>query len=208
MSLKNIIYILLLMLFSSCSSTLGASYSDLSSAEKTWVFFHLFKAKKAYQISLEAKKVKDSISNVKIIGKDNNGGQLDAFKHSYWMARLTQGIGKRAAHSLGKAHEKGNFQTYKARQLEDGLLPDRPSTEMDLYNNKVGISIGERFHKSSKAKLIEMVIDSVQLGKMQVLLKDKEGYFLDCTQKRIPLDSLKGKWNTRKCLVPSDTTAF
>ena len=73
-----------------------------------------------------------------VVGKDNNGGKLDAFKHSYWMARLTQGIGKRAAFRLGKAHEKGNYQTYQRRRLEDGLLPDKPSTDMDLYNNNIG----------------------------------------------------------------------
>ena len=69
------------------------------------------------------------------------------------MARLTQGIGRRAAYSLGKAHEKGNYQTFKNRQLEDGILPDKPSSEMDLYNNQIGISIGKRFKKQFKRSI-------------------------------------------------------
>lgn len=166
--------------------------------------FHPFKAKKAYSISMETERVKDSIKELKVIGNDNNGGQLDAFKHAYWMARLTQGIGKRTAFSLGKAHEKGNYQSFKKQRLEDGFLPDKPSTEMDLYNNQVGISIGKRFSLGSRNELVEIVVDSINSGKMRILLKDKTGHFMDCDHKKIPLDSLKGKWNTKKCLIPSN----
>ena len=176
----------------------------MSRAEKTWVLFHPFKAKSAYRISLEAERVKDSISVVGIVGNDNNGGQLDAFKHSYWTARLTQGIGKGAARSLGKAHEKGNYQSFKKRRLEDGILPDKPSTEMDLYNNWIGISIGSVKGSASRSELVHLVIDAVRKGKLRILSKDCNGNFLDCGQKRIPPDSLKGKWNTKKCLVPSN----
>ena len=202
--MKYIYTLIGFILLTSCSSTLKTSYSKLSSAEKTWVVFHGFKAKKAYSISLEAEAVTDSIKKKKIIGMDIRGGKLDAFKHSYWMARLTQNIGKRGAYSLGKAHEKGNFQTFKKRQLEDGILPDKHSTEMDLFNNQVGIIIGIQKNNTSKNKLIQTVLDSVKEGKMRVLLKDSSGNFLDCEKKIIPLDSLKHKWNTKKCLVPSN----
>ena len=207
LNLYGVLGISFMFLFS-CSPKLKQSFSKLSKPERTWVTFHPFKAKKAYLISLEAEGVKDSLKVVTIIGTDNNGGQLDAFKHSYWMARLTQGIGKQSAYSLGKAHEKGNYQTYKKRKLEDGLLPDKPATDMDLFNNHVGIRIGRQKDIRSKNKLIQTVLDSVQEGKMRVLLKDSLGNFLDCQQKRIPLDSLKHKWNTKKCLVPSNVMSF
>jgi hypothetical protein len=199
------IYILIgFLLLTSCSSTIKTSYGKLSPAEKTWIVFHGFKAKEAYGISLEAEGVTDSIKKKKIIGIDRSGGKLDAFKHSYWMARLTQDIGKNSAYSLGKAHEKGNYQTFKKRQLEDGFLPDKPSTDMDLFNNQVGINIGKQFKSVSKSKLIEIVINSIDMGEMRILLKDDQGNFLDCEKKRIPLDSLRHKWNTKKCLVPSN----
>jgi len=179
--------------------------AKLSRPERTWVTFHPFKAKRAYAISLEAQKVKDSLTQVNgVVGKDNNGGKLDAFKHSYWMARLTQGIGKRAAYRLGKAHEKGNYQTYQKRKLEDGLLPDKPSTDMDLYNNNIGIKVGSTFKVVSRNVLINKLIDSLQYGKLRVLNKDENGNFLDCQNKSIPLDSLKNKWDTKKCLIPSN----
>ena len=199
------IYLLIgFLLLTSCSSTIKTSYGKLSSAEKTWVVFHGFKAKKAYGISLEAERITDSIKKTRIIGVDISGGRLDAFKHGYWMARLTQDIGKRSAYSLGKAHEKGNYRTFKKKQLEDGFLPDKPSTDMDLFNNKIGIIIGMQMDITSRNKLIQTVLDSVNEGKMRILLKDENGNFLNCKQKSIPLDSLKHKWNTKKCLVPSD----
>ena len=115
--MKYIYSFVAFLLLTSCSSSIKTSYGKLSSAEKTWIVFHGFKAKKAYDISLEAEGVTDSIKKNKIIGVDLSGGKLDAFKPSYWMARLTQDIGKRSAYSLGKAHEKGNYQTFKKRQL-------------------------------------------------------------------------------------------
>jgi len=204
MNRKLILLIFLLIFSAGCSPTLRQSYSKLSSPEKGWVVFHPFKATKAYGISKETERVKDSIGKVDVIGNDNNGGKLDAFKHSFWMARLTQGIGKRAAMSLGNAHEKGNYTTYKKGSLEDGLSPDKQSTDMDLHNNSVGNAIGIKYKKIPRLKLISVVLDSLQKGSLKILNKNNEGYFLDCNDKIIPLDSLKNKWNTRKCLVPSN----
>ncbi len=204
--MKYFLLIFIFLLMSSCSPKLRQSFSKVSSPEKTWVLFHPFKAKKAFYISLEAERIKDSIKNNGNIGNDNNGGQLDAFKHSFWMARLSQSIGKRAAFSLGKAHEKGNHKTFKKNKLEDGFLPDKQSSEMDLFNNFIGISIGKVNKKIPKAVLIKKVLDSLQQGKLRILNKDNLGNFLDCQGQIIPLDSLKGKWDTKKCLVSSRTS--
>ena len=202
--MKYFLLFFVLIVMGSCSSTLRQSYTRLSPPEKGWVVFHSFKAKKAFVITKEAQQLADSIARQDLIGNDNNGGRLDAFKHSFWMARLTQGIGERAALSLGKAHEKGNYITYKKSDLEDGLLPDMQSTDMDLHNNDIGNRIGIKFRKASKMVLIQKVLDSLQSGNLRILDKDSQGNFLDCQQNRIPLDSLKYKWDTKKCLVPSN----
>ena len=197
-------YLLMILVLSSCSTQLGSSYRALSGPEKSWVLFHPFKAKRAYKISQEAQKVQDSMRRFSSIGVDNNGGTLDAFKHTFWMARLRQGIGRRAALSLGKAHEKGNYHTFLKGQTEDGNLPDKESSDMDLHNNAIGIEIGSIWSSASKEDIIVVVNQALDSGKLRILLKDSQGYFLDCDQKRIPLDSLKGKWKTSKCLVPSN----
>ncbi len=202
--LRKFTYLLIVIMLSSCSSRFTEAYRKLSKPEKTWVLFHPFKAKKAYLISQEAQQVKDSLGRYSYIGMDNNGGELDAFKHAFWMARLSQGMGRRAALSLGKAHEKGNYQTFLKGGKEDGFFPDKESTDMDLHNNVIGIEIGSSLRKASKEELILVVHDALESGKLRMLLKDSQGHFLDCKKKRIPLDSLKGKWNTSKCLIPSN----
>jgi hypothetical protein len=202
--MKIVVLPLVFLLFTGCSPKLRQSYAKLSKPEKTWVISHPFKAKKAYHISNMTDQITDSIAKEGIIGHDNNGGRLDAFKHSFWMARLTQGIGKRAALSLGKAHEKGNYKTYKKRQLEDEVLPDKASTDMDLFNNAVGVRTGSFYNKNPKKDLILKLLDSLHYGKLRVLYKDDQGNFLDCLHQKIPLDSLRSQWHTPKCLVPSN----
>ena len=46
------------------------------------------------------------------------------------------------AYRLGKAHEKGNYLDYKKHRLEEGSIPDKISSDMDLCNNLKGIEIG------------------------------------------------------------------
>ncbi|RPD91791.1 hypothetical protein EGM88_14250 [Aureibaculum marinum] len=200
---KILFYSFTIALFANCSPKLKKSFSQLSKPEKTWAIFHPFKAKKGYQISKEVLVVTDSIAKENIIGSDNNGGQLDAFKHSFWMARSAQVIGKNAALSLGRAHEKGNYQSYLNRKLEDGLLPDKPSSDMDLYNNSVGATVGKKYKNASKKIIINHLLDAIRQGKLRMLKKDNFGNFLDCQGQIIPHDILKGKWDNNKCLIPT-----
>ena len=95
------------------SQSSSKSFFDLSGPKRTWVLFHPFKAFKSLRISKETNRVSDSIRKTNLLDGDASGGQVDAFRHAYWMARLHQEIGKSAARSLGKAHEKENYLTYK-----------------------------------------------------------------------------------------------
>jgi len=179
----------------------GARFSDLSRPEIWWVFWHPFKAKKALTCSLETLRVTDSIGRTGLIGNDKNGGRLDAFKHAYWMAELSLKIGETSALKLGEAHEKGNYQTFKKGQLEDGFLPDKPSSDMDLYNNKVGASISKAY--TAQNNLIDLVIEACHQGDLRVL-KKKGSIFLSCNGQPIPRQDLLLKWDNDKCMIPSN----
>lgn len=111
---------------------------------KMWVVFHPFKAKKALEISVEATNVSDSIAKTDLLDRDIAGGQVDAFRHAFWTARLQQEIGKRAAISLGKTNEKDNYKTFKHHQTENGIVPDSASKEMDLFNNNIGLRFTQK----------------------------------------------------------------
>lgn len=183
--------------------TSGSRMSGVSTPEKWWAVWHPFKAKRALEISLTTLKITDSVGSTGAIGKDINGGHLDAFKHCYWMYALSGEIGASAALKLGRAHEKGNFRSYKKGQLEDGHLPDAPASEMDLHNNKIGASLAREEPVSEEARRVKRVIEALKAGELMVL-KKKGSDFLTCEGRVIPRDSLRGKWYNEKCLVPSD----
>jgi hypothetical protein len=176
------------------------SFKELSCPEKWWLIGHPFVAKKALKVSQLARLKTDSIKENNILKGVGNGDQVDAFRHTYWMASSTQAIGQRKAKRLGIAHEKGNKRDFKKGNKEEGSLPDKISSEMDLFNNEVGIKIG----KENPEKLTQTIIEEVKKGSCKIIKTDKQGNFLDCQGNVIPLEYLKGKWENNKCLVWSN----
>jgi len=201
----GLIFLFTLNIFSQSSVD---GFFDLSSPERWWVVTHPFKAKKAFNISKEVLKTTDSISRLGIVGSDRNGGRLDAFKHAYWLARLSQIIGQKSAIKLGKAHEKGNYQTFKKRQLEDGHSPDKVSSEMDLFNNDVGVLIVAKNKNLAQKGLINFLISEIKQGNMKIIKKDEFNNFLTCDGVIIPRGSLLGKWENEKCLIDSNKNSL
>ena len=202
--IKNISFFLVLML--SLNGYTQSNFQDffkLSRPIQIWVVFHPFKAKKALLISKETNKVADSIAKTDVLDKDASGGQGDAFRHAYWMARLRQEIGKNAAKSLGKAHEKENYLQFKKGRLEEGVVPDKIASEMDLYNNNIGLTFTKRKSKTTKKGLIYKIVNAIKQGKLKIIKKDKKGHFLTCDGKVISPKSLQGTWKNNKCLVSS-----
>lgn len=203
---KHIIILFLIFSTSAMTQSSNKSFFDLSGPKRMWVLFHPFKAKKSYRISQETNRVSDSIAKTNLLDGDTSGGQVDAFRHAYWMARLRQDIGKSAARSLGKAHEKENYQTFKKRKLEDGVAPDEISSIMDLHNNEEGLKLIKRRSKISQETLIYKIVNAIKTGKMKIIKKDEKGNFLTCEGDMIDPKTLIGKWKNNKCLIKSNNT--
>lgn len=183
----------------------NTSTSKISCPEKRWAIFHPFIAKKSYSLTKEALHITDSIKNTNCLDGDISGGQVDAFKHAYWMALLAQHIKYRKALKLGKAHEKGNHKSFK-KNIKKGIQTshDQKSSEMDLWNNEKGIEIGQEFKGNNLIIIQETIIDSILSGKMKIIRKNSSGQYLDCEGNVIPKDHLVGKWENEKCLVNSN----
>ncbi|MDZ7613246.1 MAG: hypothetical protein U5K51_05695 [Flavobacteriaceae bacterium] len=139
------------------SQSAAASFFELSGPEKYWVITHFIKAKKAFKITEEVLRKTDSVGKTDLLDADMNGGQLDAFKHSYWIAHLTTGIGKKAALRLGEAHEKGNYRDFKNSKKEDGTVPDKMASEMDLQNNMAGARLASSALFETDQELIQAI---------------------------------------------------
>ena len=184
--------------------SLYKKFKELSRPEKYWVIKHPFVAKKAWRITQEVLRVTDSVAYINTLDHDRNGGQVDAFRHAYWMASLAQRISWRKSLKLGKAHEKGNYFDYLKHHLEDGVHPDKASGDMDLFNNDIGIKFGKKNKHISETDLQVMVIDAIIVGKMKIIKKDSLGNFLDEKNNIISTDSLKSRWDNGKCLVNSN----
>ncbi|MBL7888930.1 MAG: hypothetical protein JNL24_05225 [Bacteroidia bacterium] len=165
---------------------------------------HPFVAKKAFKITQRVMNDVDSLKNTGTIGKDNNGGKLDAFKHAYWMISLSFSIGKKKALKLGIAHEKGNYIQWKKKLLEDSLLPDSISSEMDKKNNAIGVQLSKECkHLHFKGEIFDIVMNALKTGRLVIIKKDDKGNYLTCDGVVLSMSDWKGKWSIPKCIVPS-----
>ena len=179
-------------------------FRQLSCPEKRWVLFHPFIAKKTFRLTQKARAISKEMAKNSLLDGDENGGQVDAFRHAYWMALLSQNICWRKARGLGKAHEKGNYNDFKKLRMEEGALPDSASGVMDLFNNETGIALGKTNKKLPEEELINVVRDAVIIGKMKIIRKDNHGETLDCEGNLIDIRKYQHQWNIPKCLVDSD----
>ena len=190
-----------------CGQTIAQSnwqqFKNQPGPLKKWALLHPFKAKKAFKISLEVNKVSDSLSKLNVLDGDKAGGQIDAFRHAYWMAKLQTELGKCAANSLGKSSEKGNYRSYKKNRKEDSILPDKMSSEMDLFNNNIGLTFSKKNDGRSVIGLQYKIINAILEGEMKVMKKDEKGNFLSCNGDILHLVQLK-KWENSKCLISSN----
>lgn len=83
----------------------------------------------------------------------------DAFRHYVWAGLLTKELGIEKAKKYLEAHEANPLQPFKER-------------EMDMANNKSGISSAEKLIKSNEftpKKLYQMGLDDLRSGKLSVL---------------------------------------
>ena len=105
--------VLLILTSGSFAQDKKSNLGKISCAEKWWVCIPSIYCEKNIQLTRYARNVADSVKKSDVLDGDISGGQVDAFKHAYWMSTLSQNIRWKAALRLGKAHEKGNYKSHK-----------------------------------------------------------------------------------------------
>jgi len=181
-------------------------FHGLSGPEKRWVLAHPFIAMKTLKVSEQAKKISDAQKDSPDLDGYGNGGQVDAFRHCFWIAALCQVIEEKKALKLGMAHEKGNEKDYKKRKTEDGELPDMIASTMDLWNNQVGAALSRENPGVTEEVLVNIVKLAVTSGKCKIIKRNAQGAFLDAEGNVLKEADWKGKWVNERCLVMSDKT--
>jgi hypothetical protein len=202
--MKKKAFLLVIFLFSHAAFSQTKKLSKkISRPEIWWALGHPFIASKAFCISREAVTVTKQVMLENVLDQDPAGGQIDAFRHGYWMARLAQEMNPRKALKLGIAHEKGNYIDFKKKRLEDGILPDKISSTMDLYNNEKGSVTGYANRTMNADSLRLLIIQQVKAGDMVIIYKDEGGNALRCNDSLINPEEFKETWDIPKCLVSS-----
>lgn len=201
----NFIFVCFFVTAISCSPPTSIfTFRNLSPPEKRWVLFHPFVAAKARKITEKARSETKALRQDPRLDGDENGGQLDAFRHAYWMALLSQKFCWKKARSLGRAHEKGNFIDFKRHRMEDGILPDSVASVMDLKNNESGVWIGRENKMLTTDSLKEVIVKNIMEGQLYIIRKNEHGKFLNCQGEVIDTNLFLHRWNIPKCLVPSN----
>jgi hypothetical protein len=204
MKWRKVIFFILICLhfsFTLHAQSKWSSFLKLSRPEKWWTMKHLFIAGKAFKMTGEARKVTNTIFNDSILDQYISGGRTDAFRHGYWMARMSSTIGEKKARSLGKAHEKGNYLGFLKGITEEGLRSDSIGGIMDLRNNEVGIRIGKKERNASPENIKIEIISAIQRGEFYILKRNISGEFLDCSGNPVAESSV---WYLPYCLISSD----
>lgn len=135
-----------------------------------WALGHPFAAIKVKKIYKRNYYIYQEIKQKKILDTIENGGQLDAFRHSFFMACFAQKIKAQKLIRLGIAHEKDDLWLYrKKRQAEYTDIPDSASIQMDLYNNEAGIQLGKRYKHLPAIQLRDTLIHYIKKGNLKTI---------------------------------------
>lgn len=184
--------------------SMAGRFFKLSLPEIWWVAGHPFSAPDAFFAAQEARQWTDSLRKNNSLDGDEKGGKLDAFKHTYWMARMGQKMKLKWACKLGVAHEQGNKIRFFRNPGAYYEANDSVSSAMDLWNNRQGLKLAQKHPALKPKQLREKVMALIKHGKARIVKRDSKGRFLKPNGGAIPKDSLIGRWNNSKTLVPSD----
>ena len=193
-----------LNIFFACLFINGAHAQQVSKWDILWGISHPFSAIKIKKISKSLIGIYN-LNELKLeLDSFENGGKLDAFRHTFFMAAFAQNVRISKLRKLGLAHEKGNYRQFLKNQKENKEIPDSMGTVMDLFNNELGFKIGSENNKISLIDLKNSVLKEIQNGNALIIKRDKLGNYIDCENSIIDITLFFKKWYVPKCLVKSD----
>ena len=179
-------------------------FHSLGKYEKRWALAHPFAAMKIKKHQAEMYSVYKDVKQQKLLDTFENGGKLDAFRHTFAMAYFSKFVKAKKLRKLGAAHEKANrWQYLHSQPDEDGELPDSLSSVMDLKNNSIALSLHDEMKNLSAEEIKQKIIALIKNGEVFIIKRNSLGQYVDYDDNIIPAEKLK-LWNSPKCLIKSD----
>ena len=179
-------------------------FCRISYQEQLWVLKHPFIAKEAFQLSMRAREVSDSLMQLSYTDSIRCDGITDAMRHTFWMALLSSRFSTRKACKLGCAHEIANYENKTTTIPDSDCYHDSAATAMDIHNNQVGLRIGTVMKDTSEQAILNTVLDSIKEGNCVLIHKDERGNFLNQNNEPVSPSKLRNKWVTPRRLVPTE----
>jgi len=201
-----LIYTITILTRSKAYAQFLESYKRLSKPEQQWVRRYPIAAFRTHNLADSAKK--EAIRRIKDpdLDADIEGGMVDAFKHTFWMALTAQKIGAKKALLLGKAHEDANKIEFEKNPKRKGITQDSIASQMDMLNNIEGAYIGETYPDMPYQELIKIVKQAVVDGKCWKIKKKNVKTYLDSNNNIINIHDYDNKWAIPKVLIRSNKT--
>lgn len=135
-----------------------------------WALFHPIAAIKVKKIYKEVYPIYQQIKKEKVLDTIENGGKLDAFRHGFFMACFAQKVKPTKIIKLGIAHEKDDALFFvKKKKAEYADIPDSVSIQMDLFNNQLGVIIGNQYKHLPVYQLKDTILRYILLQKFKTL---------------------------------------
>lgn len=110
-----------------------------------------------------AKNIATSQTEAKF-GSNGLGDRSDAFRHGIWNAEMAVLIGKEKAEMFATAHEDKDVTGNES----DGY-PKVAHKDMDLHNNEVGRTIGEKNSGASEDEMADIIYQNIYSGETQFI---------------------------------------
>lgn len=126
-------------------------WNALTDSEKKLCIRYSFDALKVNT----AKNIATSQTEAKF-GSNGLGDRSDAFRHGIWNAEMAVLIGKEKAELFATAHEDKDVTGNES----DGY-PKVAHKEMDLHNNEVGRTIGEKNNGASEGEMADIIYQNI-----------------------------------------------
>lgn len=101
---------------------------------------------------------------------EEHNGRGDAYRHLVFQAMLTQKYGPKIAELIGKYHEAPIPTIFGGA----GFTQPKDEKEMDLYNNALGIEIGQK--ATNRDEILDLAKQYIELSKAKYLTQEEMEY--------------------------------
>lgn len=135
-----------------------------------------------------------------LAGMENQGSEVNAFRHVLWQATITSEFGSDVASKVGFAHEENpnsNWSTDYSKKSFGTL--ESADERIDLTNNEIGRSIGEESNGMGMKDLALKVLDAFKTDGLWTATRQSDGTF-KMSQSKISGEQYKSLQNVFKNL--------